>query len=72
MTVAILRAVKEAAPPAAAVWTAMGLMLVFTAVGLTIGWLADSLVVESVRAQAEAQLHSLPSQTQKAEASRVP
>ncbi len=73
MTATILRAVKEADPPVSALWTAIGWMLVFAAIGLAAGWLADTVVVESIRSQAETQLQSIPGQTtQKAETSRMP
>lgn len=73
MTVTIVRAVKEMQPADSALWAAMGLMLIFAVLGLAVGWLADAVIVESVRAQAEAQLQSLASHAApKTETSRVP
>jgi undecaprenyl pyrophosphate phosphatase UppP len=73
MTVATLRSVKDAASPESALWTAIGLMAAFTVVGLTVGWLADTIVVESVRAEAEAELQNIArTATQRTDSSQVP
>jgi hypothetical protein len=58
MFVVIVRAAKEAASPAAAVGEAIAFLAAFAAAGFVIGWVADTLIVESVRTQIEEHLRS--------------
>jgi hypothetical protein len=58
MSVVVLRAVKDAASPTSVLWTAIGFLAVFSATGLILGWVANGIVVESVRSQVEEQLRS--------------
>ncbi len=58
MAVVLVRATKEGWSPDSALWTAVGFLVVFSAVGLVVGWLADVMVVESVRTRIEQQLGS--------------
>ena len=51
MSVVLLRAIKESNSSTTVLWTALGFLAAFSAAGLVIGWMADTTVVGSVRAQ---------------------
>ena len=56
LSVVVLRAVKESASCASALWTGTLLLAAFSAAGLVIGWFADATIVQSVRMQFEQQI----------------
>jgi hypothetical protein len=58
MAVVLVRGTKDAASAASLVWTGVGMVMAFAATGVVLGWMADALVVESVRGQLEAELHA--------------
>lgn len=73
MSVVLVRAAKEASGPVAALWTAVGVLVVFSVAGLVVGWLADSIVVGSVRTTIDEQLQSeMSGVPPNAESSRAP